>query len=123
MPTPRPADYQLRAPQLRDTQFQGRKLRLVSLQVTLATGEAILVQVAEPVDARLSLGRSILGNIVIPQFMFINPHRPLIEAGGDRLESRQIVPSVHRDRYGIAGPCVVASVSAVHAEPDGLHPG
>ena len=71
LPTPRPADYQLRAPQLRDTQFQGRKLRLVSLQVTLATGEAILVQVAEPVDARLSLGRSILGNIVIPQFMFI----------------------------------------------------
>jgi two-component system sensor histidine kinase TctE len=71
LPTPRPADYQLKSPQLRDTQFQGRKLRLVSLQVTLASGETILVQVAEPVDARLSLGRSILGNIVIPQFMFI----------------------------------------------------
>lgn len=71
LPTPRPADYQQTTPQLRDTQFQGRKLRLVILQVTLATGETILVQAAEPVDARLSLGRSILGNIVIPQFMFI----------------------------------------------------
>ncbi len=71
LPTPRPADYLQATPQLRDTQFQGRKLRLVTLQVTLATGESVLVQAAEPVDARLSLGRSILGNIVIPQFMFI----------------------------------------------------
>lgn len=71
LPTPRPADYQIKTPQLRDTQFQGRKLRLVTLQVTLASGDTVLVQAAEPVDARQSLGRSILGNIVIPQFMFI----------------------------------------------------
>lgn len=71
LPTPRPADYQQTAPRLRDTQFQGRKLRLVTLQVTLATGETVLVQAAEPVEARQSLGRSILGNIVIPQFIFI----------------------------------------------------
>ncbi len=71
LPTPRPVDYQQTAMQLRDTQYQGEKLRLVTLQITLATGEAVLVQAAEPVEARLSLGRSILGNIVIPQFMFI----------------------------------------------------
>lgn len=71
LPSPRPADFQQTAPQLRDTQYQGRKLRLVTLQVSLGTGETVLVQAAEPVDARLSLGRSILGNIVIPQFMFI----------------------------------------------------
>lgn len=71
LPTPRPADYQQTRPRLRDTQFQGRKLRLVTLLVSLASGETVLVQAAEPVDARLSLGRSILGNIVIPQFMFI----------------------------------------------------
>ena len=71
LPTPRPSDYQQIRPTLRDTQFQGRKLRLVTLQVSLVSGETLLVQAAEPVDARLSLGRSILGNIVIPQFMFI----------------------------------------------------
>ncbi len=71
LPTPRPADYHQAAPQLRDTQYLGQKLRLVTLQITLGTGETVLVQAAEPVDARLSLGRSILGNIVIPQFMFI----------------------------------------------------
>lgn len=71
LPTPRPSDYQQIRPTLRDTQFQGRKLRLVTLQVSLVSGETLLVQAAEPVDARLSLGRSILGNIVIPQFIFI----------------------------------------------------
>jgi two-component system sensor histidine kinase TctE len=71
LPTPRPADYQQKTPQLRDTQFQGRKLRLVTLRATLANGDVVLVQAAEPVEARLILGRSILGNIVIPQFMFI----------------------------------------------------
>lgn len=71
LPTPRPGDYEQAAPVLRDTQFQGVKLRLVTMQVLLANGESVLVQAAEPVDARLSLGRSILGNIVIPQFMFI----------------------------------------------------
>ncbi len=71
LPTPRPTDYQQDRPKLRDTQFQGRKLRLVTLLVSLGSGETVLVQAAEPVDARLSLGRSILGNIVIPQFMFI----------------------------------------------------
>ena len=71
LPTPRPADYEQVTPLLRDTQFQGIKLRLVTMQVVLASGETVLIQAAEPVDARLSLGRSILGNIVIPQFMFI----------------------------------------------------
>lgn len=71
LPKPRPLDYQIQAPQWRDTQFQGRKLRLVTFRFAVAGGDALLAQAAEPIDARQSLGRSILGNIVIPQFMFI----------------------------------------------------
>lgn len=71
LPSPRPADYNQTQPRLRDTQFQGEKLRLVTLQVTRSSGEMMLVQAAEPVEARLILGRSILGNIVIPQLIFI----------------------------------------------------
>lgn len=71
LPTPRPSDYHRVEPLLRDTQFQGRKLRLVTLRVPHGDGAWLLVQAAEPIEARLTLGRSILGNIVIPQFMFI----------------------------------------------------
>ncbi len=71
LPTPRPGDFKQTSPVLRDTQFQNRKLRVAILLLPLASGQTVLVQVAEPVDARLILGRSILGNIVIPQFMFI----------------------------------------------------
>lgn len=71
LPTPRPADYQARAPKLRDTQFHGEKLRLATLRVDTRRGLSLLVQAAEPVSARQSLGRSILANVVIPQFIFI----------------------------------------------------
>lgn len=71
LPSPRPDDYNQTQPRLRDTQFRGEKLRLVTLQVTRPSGETMLVQAAEPVEARLILGRSILGNIVIPQLIFI----------------------------------------------------
>jgi len=71
LPSPRPADFKLTQPRLRDTLFHGEKLRLVTLQVTRPSGESMLVQAAEPVQARMILGRSILGNIVIPQLMFI----------------------------------------------------
>jgi two-component system sensor histidine kinase TctE len=71
LPTPRPADYRHDGPHLRDTRFKDERLRLATLRVTDARGEILLVQVAEPIEARLTLGRSILGNIVIPQFIFI----------------------------------------------------
>jgi two-component system sensor histidine kinase TctE len=71
LPSPRPGDFNLAQPSLRDTQFHGEKLRLVTLRATRSNGETMLVQAAEPVEARLTLGRSILGNIVIPQLMFI----------------------------------------------------
>ncbi len=71
LPSPRPADYNQTQPQLRDTHFHGEKLRLVTLRVIRPDGAAMLVQAAEPVQARLVLGRSILGNIVIPQLIFI----------------------------------------------------
>ncbi len=71
LPSPRPTDFNQTQPRLRDTQFRGEKLRLVTLKVTRPSGEAMLVQAAEPVEARLILGRSILGNIVIPQLIFI----------------------------------------------------
>ncbi len=71
LPSPRPVDFNQTQPQLRDTQFKGEKLRLVTLPVIRPNGKTILVQAAEPVQARLVLGRSILGNIVIPQLIFI----------------------------------------------------
>lgn len=71
LPSPRPSDFNQTQPQLRDTRFKGEKLRLVTLLVQRPNGTAMLVQAAEPVEARLILGRSILGNIVIPQLIFI----------------------------------------------------
>jgi two-component system sensor histidine kinase TctE len=71
LPSPRPADYRTVAPILRNTQFADRKLRLLTLKASGTGGKTLLVQAAEPIEARLELGRGILGNIVIPQFMFI----------------------------------------------------
>jgi two-component system, OmpR family, sensor histidine kinase TctE len=71
LPSPRPTDYRLMQPLLRDTQFHGEKLRLITLRVKRPDGDIMLIQAAEPVQARLVLGRSILGNIVIPQLIFI----------------------------------------------------
>jgi two-component system sensor histidine kinase TctE len=59
-------------PTRRDAYLEGQKIRLVTLRHSVSRkGIDYMVQVAEPVDARQALGRSILGNIVVPQFMFI----------------------------------------------------
>ncbi len=71
LPAPRPADFRATAVVLRNAQFADRKLRLLTLRTPGPDGDLLLVQAAEPVRARLELGRSILGNIVIPQFIFI----------------------------------------------------
>jgi two-component system, OmpR family, sensor histidine kinase TctE len=71
LPAPLPADYRATAMALRNTQIADRKLRLLTLRTAGPDGDLLLVQAAEPVQARLALGRSILGNIVIPQFIFI----------------------------------------------------
>lgn len=71
LPSPRPADYGAPGPVLRNTQFSERKLRMLTLHAPGPGGETLLVQAAEPVEARMDLGRGILGSIVIPQFMFI----------------------------------------------------
>ncbi|MDO9224450.1 MAG: ATP-binding protein [Pseudomonadota bacterium] len=71
LPSPRPAEFSANASSLRNTQIADRKLRLLTLRVPGPGGDLLLVQAAEPIQARLALGRSILGNIVIPQFIFI----------------------------------------------------
>ena len=71
LPAPRPADLRSTTSSLRNTQFAERKLRLLTLRAPGPGGDLLLVQAAEPVQARLALGRSILGNIVIPQFIFV----------------------------------------------------
>lgn len=71
LPAPRPAEFRVSGPGLRDTRIADHKLRLLTLRTPGQRGGAILVQAAEPIEARLDLGRSILGNIVIPQFIFI----------------------------------------------------
>lgn len=71
LPSPRPADFRATASTLRDTQIAQHKLRLLTLRAPGPDGDLLLVQAAESVQARLALGRSILGNIVIPQFIFI----------------------------------------------------
>lgn len=74
LPRPRPADWTAAAARPRDTSLKGRKVRLLVLPFRSAHpgrgGDYILV-LAEPVDERLALGRNILGNVVIPQFIFI----------------------------------------------------
>jgi two-component system, OmpR family, sensor histidine kinase TctE len=71
LPSPRPADFRSTTITLRNTQIAERKLRLLTLRTPGSDGDLLLVQAAEPIQSRLELGRSILGNIVIPQFVFI----------------------------------------------------
>lgn len=72
LPRPRPQDIGRGVPTRRDAYLEGRKIRLVTLRHQVSRqGIDYMVQVAEPVEARQALGRSILGNIVVPQFMFI----------------------------------------------------
>jgi len=72
LPRPRPQDIVRGVPTRRDAYLEGVKIRLVTLRHSVSRkGIDYMVQVAEPVDARQALGRSILGNIVVPQFMFI----------------------------------------------------
>lgn len=70
LPRPRPDDLKGATPRLRDTQFNGRKVRLLTLRFSTGARQYVL-QAAEPIAGRLALGRSILGNIVIPQLIFI----------------------------------------------------
>jgi two-component system sensor histidine kinase TctE len=74
LPHPKPADWAADGPKLRNTTLSGQKVRMLALhfQATrrMPAGEYMLM-LAEPVEERLLLGRSILGNIVIPQFIFI----------------------------------------------------
>lgn len=72
LPRPRPQDIVRGAPTRRDAYLDGAKIRLVTLRHSVSSkGIDYMVQVAEPVESRQALGRSILGNIVVPQFMFI----------------------------------------------------
>jgi len=74
LPRPRPLDFAKPGPWLRTTSLGGEKVRLLTLhfQTTRRTpGTAYVLVMAEPINDRLVLGRSILGNIVIPQFIFI----------------------------------------------------
>jgi two-component system sensor histidine kinase TctE len=74
LPRPRPADWTSGASKPRDSNYKGRKMRLLTLPFRSdhrARGGDYLLVVAEPVEERLALGRNILGNVVIPQFIFI----------------------------------------------------
>ena len=70
---PRPGDWHTQA-KPRDVTFKGRKMRQLSLRFRSThperAGEYLLI-LAEPVEDRQALGRNILGNVVIPQFIFI----------------------------------------------------
>ncbi|MCP5278968.1 MAG: sensor histidine kinase [Thiobacillus sp.] len=74
LPRPRPRDFAQKGPWLRNTSVSGEKVRLLTLhfQTTRRTpGNNYVLVMAEPIKDRLVLGRSILANIVIPQFIFI----------------------------------------------------
>jgi two-component system sensor histidine kinase TctE len=74
LPRPRPRDFSVAGPNMRNTSLGGEKVRLLTLyfHTKLRTpGKEYVLVVAEPIEDRLSLGRGILGNIVIPQFIFI----------------------------------------------------
>jgi two-component system, OmpR family, sensor histidine kinase TctE len=74
LPRPRPRDFASKDTWLRDTTLGGEKVRLLTLQFSTkrrTPGAEYVLVVAEPIQDRLALGRSILGNIVIPQFVFI----------------------------------------------------
>lgn len=74
LPHPRPTDWTGDDARLRNTNLAGEKIRLLTLKFHASrrtpTGDYMLMM-AEPVEDRLLLGRSILANIVIPQFIFI----------------------------------------------------
>lgn len=74
LPRPRPHDLVADGPRLRSTTLGGEKVRLLTLRFHTSRrtpGAEYALVMAEPVKDRLFLGRSILGNIVIPQFIFI----------------------------------------------------
>ncbi|NTV94758.1 MAG: sensor histidine kinase [Thiobacillus sp.] len=74
LPRPRPIDFAAEGPRLRSTSLGGDKVRMLTLHFRTSRrtpGTEYVLVVAEPVKDRLYLGRSILGNIVIPQFIFI----------------------------------------------------
>lgn len=74
LPHPRPRDLAATSPVLRDTTLAGDKVRMLILRFSSARrdpGTDFVLVLSEPVRDRLVLGRSILGNIVIPQFIFI----------------------------------------------------
>jgi two-component system sensor histidine kinase TctE len=74
LPRPRPRDFPQKGPWLRNTSVGGEKVRLLTLhfQTTRRTpGQDYVLVMAEPIKDRLVLGRGILANIVIPQFIFI----------------------------------------------------
>lgn len=72
LPRPRPQDIGRGEPTRRDAYLQGAQIRLVTLRYQDSRrGIDYMVQVAEPTLARQALVRDILGNIVLPQFIFI----------------------------------------------------
>lgn len=72
LPRPRPQDIDRPVPTRRDAYLEGEKIRLVTLRHSDSQYRAdYMLQVAEPVTERQVLGRTILMNVVVPQFMFI----------------------------------------------------
>ena len=74
LPKPRPVDLAGQGPRLRDSYYLGNKVRLLTLRFQTRhrdpNSEFVLLA-AERVEERIGLSRSILGYIVIPQFLFI----------------------------------------------------
>ncbi|MBS4095977.1 MAG: sensor histidine kinase N-terminal domain-containing protein [Sulfuricella sp.] len=74
LPRPRPDDLARQDSRLRDAYFNGYRIRLLTLHFSaLREGrrQEYVIQAGEAIGDRLSLGRSILGTIVIPQLIFI----------------------------------------------------
>lgn len=74
LPRPRPRDFSTVGPNMRNTSLGGEKVRLLTLHFSTklrTPGKDYVLVVAEPIKDRLVLGRGILANIVIPQFIFI----------------------------------------------------
>lgn len=74
LPRPRLRDFSVAGSNMRNTSLGGEKVRLLTLhfRTRLRTpGKEYVLVVAEPIQDRLALGRGILANIVIPQFIFI----------------------------------------------------
>ncbi len=74
LPHPRPGDLNGPELRLRDIQIDGRKFRLLTLRFQAdrqGRPQEYVIQAGEATSDRQTLGRSILGNIVIPQIIFI----------------------------------------------------